>query len=153
MLRRMLVIALGALIVSACSTSREATEVSSFRAQDSRMLKDSVKVEKVVVEVHDTIMETTTITVDRNEIGDTLKVAQVTERDRVRDRTGFKVQDSRVMVKSDTVYIEKRDSVEIRSRPLETPTKASSLVTGLRWVFGILVLVIILVLILKFRRI
>lgn len=68
MLRRMLVIALGALIVSACSSSREAA-VSSFRVLDSRVTKDSVKVEKVVVEVHDTIMETTTITVDRNETG------------------------------------------------------------------------------------
>ena len=84
MLRRTLVIALIALIVSACCSSREATrEVSSLRIQDSR---DSVKVEKVVVAVHDTIMETTTIVVDRNETGDTLKLSTVTERDRVRDR-------------------------------------------------------------------
>ena len=95
-----------------------------------------------MVAVHDTIMEVTTIHIQTNDAGDTLKVAQVTERDRVRDRTGFKVQDSRVVVKTDTVYIEKRDSVEIRSRPLETPKKASSLVAILKWLFAIVVALI-----------
>ena len=131
-----------ALIASACSASREATEISSVRVQDSSTLRDSSRVEKEVVAVHDTIMEVTTIHIQTNDAGDTLKVAQVTERDRVRDRTGFKVQDSRVVVKTDTVYIEKRDSVEIRSRPLETPKKASSLVAILKWLFAIVVALI-----------
>lgn len=106
-----------------------------------------------MAEVHDTIMETTTIHIQTNEAGDTLKVALVTERDRIRDRAQVMSKEVDVRVVRDTIYIEKRDSVEIRSRPLETPKKTSSLLAGLRWVFGILVLVIILVVILKFRRI
>ena len=155
MSRRMLVIALGALIVSACSTSREATEVSSFRGQDSRMLKDSVKVEKVVVEVHDTIMETTTITVDRNEIGDTLKVAQVTERDRIKNRDRVLDNHEKVVIRTDTVFIEKRNSVLVKTNTDHTnrTEKGATIVTSLKWVFWIIVAVIALIIVIKVSKV
>ena len=149
----MLVIALGALIVSACSSSREAA-VSSFRVLDSRVTKDSVKVEKVVVEVHDTIMETTTITVDRNETGDTLKVAQVTERDRIRDRAQVNDRSEMVRVVRDTVFIEKRDSVSTTTNFTNGTNPKSSknaIVQGLKWIFWIIVAVIVLMIVVRIR--
>lgn len=153
MSRKTLVIALGALIVSACSSSREAA-VSSFRVLDSRVTKDSVKVEKVVVEVHDTIMETTTITVDRNETGDTLKVAQVTERDRIRDRAQVNDRSEMVRVVRDTVFIEKRDSVSTTTNFTNGTNPKSSknaIVQGLKWIFWIIVAVIALMIVVRIR--
>ena len=60
MLRGMLAIALVALTASACSVSRSATAVKSE-------VRDSLRVEQVMVAVHDTIVETTTIVVRENE--------------------------------------------------------------------------------------
>ena len=104
-------------------------------------VRDSVRVEQVMVAVHDTIMETTTIVVRENEQGDTLRLEKVTERDRVRDRTGFKVQDSRVTIKRDTVYVEHRDSVLVQTNTnLTNPTnKRSTIVSSLKWIFWIIV--------------
>ena len=113
-------------------------------------MRDSVK-EVVMVAVHDTIMEVTTVTVDRNEIGDTVRVSTVTDRDRVRDRTGFRVLDSRVMVKTDTVFIEKRDSIEIRSRPIDGSEKSSGFVTSLKWIFAIAIALIALMIVVWVR--
>lgn len=156
MLRKTLAIALIALIVSACCSSRQVSavhEASSLRFQDSR---DSVKVEKVVVEVHDTVMETTTIVVDRNEAGDTLKLSTVTERDRVRDRAQVKDQHERVVMKHDTVYIATRDSSFVQNTNYTNGTNPSTgsgrVVSALKWIFWILVCVIILVIIVKVKR-
>ena len=113
-------------------------------------MRDSV-MEAVMVAVHDTIMEVTTVTVDRNEIGDTVRVSTVTDRDRVRDRTGFRVLDSRVMVKTDTVFIEKRDSIEIRSRPIDGSEKSSGFVTSLKWIFAIVIALIVLLIVVWVR--
>ncbi|MBQ6203453.1 MAG: hypothetical protein IJK46_05105 [Prevotella sp.] len=121
---------------------------------DSRVTKDSVKVEKVVVEVHDTIMETTTITVDRNETGDTLKVAQVTERDRIRDRAQVNDRSEMVRVVRDTVFIEKRDSVSTTTNFTNGTNPKSSknaIVQGLKWIFWIIVAVIVLMIVVRIR--
>ena len=63
-----------------------------------------------MVAVHDTIREVTTITVQTNDAGDTLKVVQITDRDRARAREAVRDKEERLVVKTDTVYIEKRDS-------------------------------------------
>ena len=150
MLRRMLVIALGALIVSACSSSREAA-VSSFRVLDSRVTKDSVKVEKVVVEVHDTIMETTTITIREAENGDTLRVSRVTDRDRSRSMMDLRRQKDEVKVVRDTVFIEKRDSVSIITNSSAGSPRVSPVVLTLKWVFWIIIGLIALVIVVRIR--
>ena len=49
-------------------------------------LESVEKVDSVKVEQQDTLREITTITIDRNDKGDTLKVVQVTDRERVRSR-------------------------------------------------------------------
>lgn len=150
MLRRMLVIALGALIVSACSSSREAA-VSSFRVLDSRVTKDSVKVEKVVVEVHDTIMETTTITIREAENGDTLRVSRVTDRDRSRSMMDLRRQKDEVKVVRDTVFIEKRDSVSTTTNGSAGSPRVSPVVLTLKWVFWIIIGLIALVIVVRIR--
>ena len=63
-----------------------------------------------MVAVHDTIREVTTITVQTNDAGDTLKVVQITDRDRARNREAVRDKEERLVVRTDTVYIEKRDS-------------------------------------------
>lgn len=152
MLRKTLAIALIALIASACSSSRQ-TAVSEFQGSKVQEFKDSVKVEKVVVEVHDTVMETTTIVVDRNDAGDTLKLSTVTERDRIRDRAQVKDQHERVVMKHDTVYIATRDSSFVQNTNYTNGTnKPSGFVSALKWIFWILMCVIILVIIVKVKR-
>lgn len=154
MLRKTFVIALVALIASACCSSRQ-TAVSEFQGSKVQEFKDSVKVEKVVVEVHDTVMETTTIIVDRNEAGDTVKLSTVTERDRVRDRAQVKNQHERVVTKHDTVYIATRDSSYVQNTNYANGTNLSTgsgrVVSALKWIFWILVCVILMILIIKFK--
>ena len=77
--------------------------------------RDSVRIEQLMVAVHDTIVETTTITVRENEAGDTLGWSRVTERDRIRDRAALKNEEMRLVEKTDTVYVERRDTVKVRS--------------------------------------
>lgn len=155
MLRKTFVIALVALIASACSSSRQ-TAVSEFQATKFQDSRDSVKVEKVVVEVHDTVMETTTIVVDRNDAGDTLKLSTVTDRDRVRNRAQVKDQHERVVMKHDTVYIATRDSSFVQNTNYTNGTNPSTgsgrVVSALKWIFWILMCVIILVIIVKVKR-
>ena len=153
-LRKTLAIALVALIASACCSSRQ-TAVSEFHGSKVQELRDSVKVEKVVVEVHDTVMETTTIIVDRNEAGDTLKLSTVTERDRIRDRAQVKDQHERVVTKHDTVYIATRDSSYVQNTNFTNGTngRATPVVLTLKWVFWIIIAVIALIVTIKLSRI
>ena len=58
--------------------------------------RDSVRIEQLMMAVHDTIVETTTITVRENEAGDTLGWSRVTERDRIRDRAALKNEEMRL---------------------------------------------------------
>ena len=127
-------------------------EVRSLTAE----VRDSSQVEQVMMAVHDTIMETTTITVDRNETGDTVRVSTVTDRDRVRNHTGFKVHDSRVTVKRDTVYVDVRDSVRVNSSGLmvqgsgvmvQGSSRASPFVRAVKWVVAVMVVIVVV----KFR--
>ena len=143
-----------ALLGSGCSTSRKTVRASEKLKVESSGLRDSSRVEREVVAVYDTIMETTTIHIQTNEAGDTLKVAQVTERDRIRDRAQVKDQHERVVMKTDTVYVAIRDSTNVKESGLKvqgTGTK-SNFVLGLKWIFWILVCVIVLVIVFKVTK-
>ena len=165
MLRKTFVIALVALIASACSSSRQ-TAVSEFQGTKFQDSRDSVKVEKVVVEVHDTVMETTTIVVDRNEAGDTVKLSTVTERDRVRFAAQLKDKSEKIKVVHDTVFVAKRDSISCvplvasglrpsatTNRTNETNGRATPVVLTLKWVFWIIIAIIALIVMIKLSRI
>ena len=127
-------IGLSALCLTACSVSRQAlrSEVSS---QTSSVTRDTVR-EEVLVAVHDTLREVTTIIIQQNEAGDTVKQSVVTDRYRGRNAEAAKVDfplravelnlhDERLTVQRDTVYIEKRDSVYVQNTDLTNPTNTT----------------------------
>ena len=125
---------------------------TSSTVQDSR---DSVRVEQVMVAVHDTIVETTTIIVRENEQGDTLRLSKVTERDRIRDRAEVREQHERVVVQHDTVFVAVRDSTSVERHTESTESTESwpsALARALKWVFWIIVAVTVLVAALKIGR-
>lgn len=124
--------------------------MKSTKVQDSR---DSVRVEQVMVAVHDTIMEVTTITIRENEQGDTVRVSTVTDRMRGRSRDAIATQKTKTEVVRDTVIIEKRDSVFVKNTNLANPTnKASPVVSSLKWIFWIMICVIVLVIVFKVTK-
>ena len=83
----------------------------------------------MVVAVHDTMMETKTITITKNVDGD---------------------KDVRVRV--DTVYVEKRDSV-LSFKFLDSgSSRASPFVSSLKWIFFIIVSLIVLIVVIKFLK-
>lgn len=97
--------------------------------------RDTVR-EQVVVAVHDTLREVTTITVQLGQAGDTVRVAQVTERDRLRDHAAVKDKEEKLIVRTDTVYIEKRDSISTKNLANQTnpSTDSGRVVKVLKWI-------------------
>ena len=141
-----LIATIALLGVMGCGASREVTRNSESTELRSSDVKDSV-----LVAVHDTIMETVTITVDRNEAGDTVFTSVVTDRTRATARDRVRDKQESVVVKTDTVFVERRDSVSTTNRTDPT-NKASPMVSSLKWIFWIIVSLIVLVIILKYRR-
>lgn len=75
--------------------------------------------DSIVVEVRDTLKEVTTVTVQLDALGDTVKVSTVTDRTRASDRSQLRDKSEKIIVRVDTVYVERRDSVRV-----ETPRQA-----------------------------
>lgn len=113
---------------------------------------DSMKEEKVVAE-HDTVMEVTTIHVRTNEAGDTVFRSVVTDRTRARDRDRIAKQMTKTEVKTDTVYVERRDSVVTNGKDGGGQSGGTALHSTLKLIFLIVISLIVLVIVLKFRRI
>lgn len=152
MLRRMLVIVLAALIVSACCSSRQMAVSRSAELRASEVRSDSVK-EQVVVAERDTVMVTKTITITKNEAGDTTFTSVVTEKERLRDRSRHDMATYRTEVRVDTVYIERRDSVDVKTTNFTNGTnKPGGFVSALKWVFWIIIGLIGLGVVIKIRR-
>ena len=107
------------------------------------------------IEVLDTLKEVTTITIRTNEVGDTMKVVQVTERDRIKNRDRVLDNHEKVVIRTDTVFIEKRDSVFVQTNTDGTnrTEKGSTIVTSLKWVFWIIVAVIALIIVSKVSKV
>ena len=124
------------LLLAGCVASRRATS-EHIRVGRTEQ-KDCLRTERLAVAVHDTIVEVTTITIRENEAGDTLRMAQITERTRTSVRDRVSDQRERVAVRTDTVYIEKRDSVEVKE------SRTNMLERVLLVVVGLVVLVIII---------
>jgi hypothetical protein len=107
-------------------------------------LRDSSEVRSV--EVHDTIREVTTITVDRNDKGDTLRQSIVTDRYRGRDASQLRDKSEKIIVKTDTVYVEKRDSVLVERHQ---PSSVSHQKSILKWIFAVICAIIGLIITVK----
>ena len=67
-----------ALCVLSCSVQR--TAVSRSEELRTTELRSTESRDSVTIELRDTLKEVTTITIDRNDAGDTLRVTQVTAR-------------------------------------------------------------------------
>ena len=142
-----------ALCMTACGTSRQTTKV-----QDSRFMfhgyetRDSVK-EEMVVAVHDTIMETKTITITKNEAGDTTFTSIVTDRLRASNSDRIAAQTTKTVIKTDTVYVAVRDSVSsVTFQGAGNQGGGTALHTTLRWIFWIIIALIVLKICPFFRR-
>ena len=106
-----------------------------------------------MVTAHDTIREVTTISVQLGAQGDTVFQSVVTDRERGRSRDAIAVQKTKVEVVRDTVYIEKRDSVEVKKLGSTDGRKDSwgnQLARVLKWIFWIAIGLSVLVLVVRF---
>jgi hypothetical protein len=89
-----------------------------------------------MVVVRDTVMETTTIVIDRNADGDTVFTSVVTERDRIRNRDRVRDNHEKTVIMTDTVFVERRDS----ARTSRGSSRASPFLMRLKWVGLVIVL-------------
>ena len=108
-------------------------------------LRDSVEMQSLVV--LDTLKEITTITVDRNDKGDTLRLTQITDRTRASARDRFKDIEVKEVVRTDTVYVERRDSVRVQGSGVmvQGSSRASPFVRAVKWVVAVMVVICILI--------
>ena len=114
-----------------------------------------MSVERVLVAKRDSVVETTIIHVQTNEAGDTLRVAQVTERERVRNRDAIAVQKTETKVVRDTVYVAVRDSTSVStvaSDPSTSSGRAPAWLSALKWIFWIIVSLTVLIVVFKLTR-
>lgn len=113
-----------------------------------------------MVEHRDTLREVTTITVTLRQAqqpdapDDTVKVVQITDRTRASRSEGYRDREEKTIVKTDTVYIEKTDTLTVSSKlisgkPDSVSGKQTGLVPTLKWILGILCAVIVLVVTIK----
>lgn len=139
-LRGALAIGLTALIGSACSTSRRATEVSSFRFQCSsaETVADSLR-EEIGQRMEENVTEREVVTWMH---GDTVKAVRVTER--VKGRNLISTQETKreaVRVVRDTVVVERRDTIVVEKARGQPPAenRRAQWLSALRWIFWIIV--------------
>ena len=116
--------------------------------------RDTVR-EEVALVVHDTLREVTTITVRQNEAGDTVRMSVVTDRDRSRLRYDVRSKKEVVRVVRDTVYIEKRDSLLVKSEELRVKSSlshhTSAISLTLKWIFWIICSSVALIIVIKLK--
>ncbi len=125
------------------------TSVSSRDRVATYREADSV-VGQLVMAVHDTVREVTRISVRQNEAGDTVKLFQVTERDRISNRDRARDSHEKTVIKTDTVFIEKRDSVLVRNG--KNQSDGIALHSTLKWMFFVILALIALRICPFFRR-
>jgi ABC-type sugar transport system permease subunit len=105
--------------------------------------RDSVR-EVMMVAERDTLREVTTITVQTNERGDTIKVVQITDLTRARNRDTTSDTKEKTVVRTDTVYIERRDSAMVSTTNCTNFTNNkegfwTKLRKTLKWVLAVVV--------------
>ena len=122
-------------------------------------LESVEKVDSVVVEHSDTLREVTTITVQLNDTGDTLKISTVTDRERIRSMSDVRSKKEDVCVRTDTVYIEKEaektvavvgPNVEI-DKDGNVTKKVNRVAQTLKWLFLTLVAVIAIIILIRIK--
>ena len=134
--------------MSACGSSRQAAVSRSAELRINESMEERSR-ESVVVAVHDTMMETKTITITKNVDGDTLFRSVVTDRERIRNAADVRSKKEDVRVRVDTVYVEKRDSVMVKRHQTSDISHQTSI---LKWIFFIIVSLIVLIVVIKFLK-
>ena len=122
-------------------------------------VESAEKVDSVVVEHSDTLREVTTITVQLNDTGDTLKISTVTDRERIRSMSDVRSKKEDVYVRTDTVYIEKEadktvavvgPNVEI-DKDGNVTKRVNRVAQTLKWLFLTLVAVIAIIILIRIK--
>ena len=116
--------------------------------------RDTVR-EEVALMVHDTIREVTTITIRQNEAGDTLKVVQVTDRDRIRSKADVRSKKEVVRVERDTVYVAVRDSILVKSEERRVKSSISHHTSAishlLKWILAVICAIVVLIIVVRMK--
>ena len=142
--------------MTGCWTSRKASKSSELRVESVESVE---KVDSVVVEHSDTLREVTTITVQLNDTGDTLKISTVTDRERIRSMSDVRSKKEDVYVRTDTVYIEKEaektvavvgPNVEI-DKDGNVTKRVNRVAQTLKWLFLTLVAVIAIIILIRIK--
>lgn len=115
-----------------------------------------------MVEVHDTVREITTITVQLDTAGDTVRLLQVTERNTIRNSDRIREHTERTLELKDTISTEKQTdrSVAVAGPNVEidedgnVTKKVNRVAQSLKWLFFTLVAVIAIIILtrIKLRR-
>ena len=139
--------------MSACGSSSQAAVSRSAELRINESMEERSR-ESVVVAVHDTMMETKTITITKNVDGDTLRLTQITDRTRASAMSDVRSKKEDVRVRVDTVYVERRDSSYVKNTngTNDTNSRASPFVSSLKWIFFIIVSLIVLIVVIKFLK-
>ena len=104
--------------------------------------------------VHDTLQEVVTITIDRNEAGDTLRLEKVTDRTRSRSRDAQQAIRSQRTVEKDSVSVE-RDSVAVEDKKIglsastDGVSKRSGFLTYVKWIIALICAIVVLIITIK----
>ena len=143
--------ALLALCMTSCSVQKSMTASSRTVEFQGSSVRDSLR-EEIAQNLNENLAEKeiVTITVERNERGDTVKLERVTDRRMVRDRS--LKEEVKVVEKHDTVFVQKTDSVyaeTLRQAQGDSEGRKPAWLEGLRWVFWIIVAVGVLVVVIK----
>ena len=132
--------------MAGCGASKSVMrESAQLRIQG---LTEQTARDSVMVELRDTLKEVTTVTVQLNETGDTVKVSTVTDRTRASDRSQLRDKSEKLIVRVDTVYVERRDSVLVKN---SNQARASPLLKILKLILWIVVGLIALTMVLRIR--
>ena len=113
----------------------------------SKETADTVNRQTVVVE-RDTLREVTTITVQTNEKGDTVKVVQITDLTRARNRDTSTDRQEKTVTRTDTVFIEKKDSTAVSTTSVTKMANQkegfwTKLRSTLKWALALVVALIV----------
>ena len=111
-----------------------------------------------MVVVFETISEVTTITICENEQGDTLRATTITDRTRASSRDHYHDVKEKVLVKTDTVYIQKESDKQFVAAGPNVEIDKDGNVTKhvnrtaqtLKWVFFVLIALLLTVYSLRF---
>ena len=141
---------LSALCWTSCGSTKQISRETETRANTNYTNVTNER-DSVVIAERDTLKEVTTVTVQLNETGDTVRVSTITDRTRASSRDRVRDVEIKVVERTDTVYIEKRDSVFVQTDTnLTNPTnKKSGFLTYLKWIFALICAITVLIITIK----